>query len=78
MNKKKVMFIIPHLGSGGAGHKVDWNKKQWIRSNVPYATQRLKKGASKKLMFLHTTTKSTNATSAQTAMLIGETRKIFL
>jgi hypothetical protein len=21
MNKKKVMFIIPHLGSGGAGRK---------------------------------------------------------
>ena len=22
MNKKKVMFIIPHLGSGGAGHVI--------------------------------------------------------
>ena len=74
MNKKKVMFIIPHLGSGGAGRKVDWNKKQWIRSNVPYATQRLKNGISKKLMFLLTTTKSINATSAQTAMFIGGSR----
>jgi hypothetical protein len=26
MNKKKVMFIIPHLGSGGAERKVDQNK----------------------------------------------------
>lgn len=40
--KKKVMFIIPYLGSGGAERKADLNKKQWIRLNFPYATQRLK------------------------------------
>jgi len=44
--------------------RVCYNKKQWIGLNVPYATQRLKNGISKKLMFLLTTTKNINAMSA--------------